>query len=89
MSEDMEPLKERYGKGVPEFITGSSLEHLRLLPDGSFDMVITSPPYANRYDYTRTYALELAGSAMTRRRSPHSVRACYLRPSRTSPSWNF
>ncbi|MDE2803344.1 MAG: site-specific DNA-methyltransferase, partial [Chloroflexota bacterium] len=26
----------------------------------SFDMVITSPPYANRYDYTRTYALELA-----------------------------
>ena len=23
-------------------------------------MVITSPPYANRYDYTRTYALELA-----------------------------
>ena len=23
-------------------------------------MVMTSPPYANRYDYTRTYALELA-----------------------------
>ena len=23
-------------------------------------MVLTSPPYANRYDYTRTYALELA-----------------------------
>ena len=60
MSEDIEPLKEQYGKGVPEFTTGSSLEHLRLLPDGSFDMVITSPPYANRYDYTRTYALELA-----------------------------
>ena len=60
MSEDIEPLKERYGKGVPEFITGSSLERLRLLPDSSFDMVITSPPYANRYDYTRTYALELA-----------------------------
>ena len=60
MSEDIEPLKERYGKGVPEFITGSSLERLRRLPDSSFDMVITSPPYANRYDYTRTYALELA-----------------------------
>ena len=60
MSEDIDPLKEQYGKGVPVFITGSSLEHLRLLPDGSFDMVITSPPYANRYDYTRTYALELA-----------------------------
>ena len=60
MSEDIEPLKEEYGRGVPEFITGSSLERLRLLPSSSFDMVITSPPYANRYDYTRTYALELA-----------------------------
>ena len=60
MLEDIDPLKERYGKGVPELITGSSLERLRLLPDDSFDMVITSPPYANRYDYTRTYALELA-----------------------------
>ena len=60
MYEDIEPLKERFGKGVPELITGSSLERLRLLPDSCFDMVITSPPYANRYDYTRTYALELA-----------------------------
>ena len=60
ISEDIEPLKEEFGKGVPEFITGSSLDRLRLLPNSSFDMVITSPPYANRYDYTRTYALELA-----------------------------
>ena len=27
---------------------------------GFFDLVVTSPPYCNRYDYTRTYALELA-----------------------------
>ena len=60
MNEDIETLKERYGRGTPEFITGSSLDHLRGIPSGSFDMVITSPPYANRYDYTRTYALELA-----------------------------
>ena len=60
MTEDLELLKQRYGKGRPEFITGSSLERLRFLSDASFDMVITSPPYANRYDYTRTYALELA-----------------------------
>lgn len=26
---------------------------------GSFDAIITSPPYLNRYDYSRTYALEL------------------------------
>ena len=60
MAEDIEVLKEHYGRGVPEFIIGSSLDHLRQFPSDSFDMVITSPPYANRYDYTRTYALELA-----------------------------
>ncbi len=60
MTQDIESLKWQYGNGSPDFITGSSLDHLRLLPDDSFDMVITSPPYANRYDYTRTYALELA-----------------------------
>ncbi len=60
MDEDLATLKEQYGKGNPELITGSCLEQLRLLPDSSYHMVITSPPYANRYDYTRTYALELA-----------------------------
>ena len=60
IAEDIEPLKVLYGKGSPEFIAGSCLEQLRCLPDSSFDMVVTSPPYANRYDYTRTYALELA-----------------------------
>ena len=58
--DDLEPLKSLYGKGNPQFIAGSSLEQLRRLPDNSFDLAITSPPYANRYDYTRTYALELA-----------------------------
>ena len=42
------------------FVDGSSLTFLKTLPANSFDAVITSPPYANRYDYTRTYALELA-----------------------------
>jgi hypothetical protein len=32
---------------------------LRVEPN-TVDAVITSPPYCNRYDYTRTYALELA-----------------------------
>ena len=41
-------------------IEGSSLSVLPTIPDASFDLVITSPPYCNRYDYTRTYALELA-----------------------------
>ena len=60
MAEDMDDLKEQYGGGRPNLIVGSCLELLKDVPAGAFDMVITSPPYANRYDYTRTYALELA-----------------------------
>lgn len=39
---------------------GSCLEILPTLESESYDAVLTSPPYCNRYDYTRTYALELA-----------------------------
>ncbi len=60
MVQDIRTLKRELGWGYPTLLTGSSLELLRTLPSESFDMVITSPPYANRYDYTRTYALELA-----------------------------
>jgi site-specific DNA-methyltransferase (cytosine-N4-specific) len=41
-------------------LEGSALNILPTLLSNQFDAVITSPPYANRYDYTRTYALELA-----------------------------
>ena len=40
-------------------IEGSCLKVLPGLPNDFFDFVVTSPPYCNRYDYTRTYALEL------------------------------
>lgn len=59
MVEDCARLKRESAGPVPTFITGSSLTELRTLPAGRFDCVVTSPPYANRYDYTRTYALEL------------------------------
>jgi len=39
---------------------GSCLEILPTLGEERYDCVFTSPPYCNRYDYTRTYALELA-----------------------------
>lgn len=42
-----------------QLLEGSSLHLLPTLADKSFDLIITSPPYCNRYDYTRTYALEL------------------------------
>ncbi len=44
---------------VPQVTAGSCLDVLPTLASASIDCVFTSPPYANRYDYTRTYALEL------------------------------
>lgn len=43
-----------------DFFEGSNFEALEKIKSASVDLVITSPPYCNRYDYTRTYALELA-----------------------------
>ena len=43
----------------PQIIQGSCLDVLPTTPNESIDCILTSPPYANRYDYTRTYALEL------------------------------
>lgn len=39
---------------------GSCLYIMPSLPSDFYEGLITSPPYCNRYDYTRTYALELA-----------------------------
>lgn len=39
---------------------GSCLDIMPQLKSKAYDSLITSPPYCNRYDYTRTYALELA-----------------------------
>lgn len=41
-------------------IEGSNLNLLPEIKSKSANLIITSPPYCNRYDYTRTYALELA-----------------------------
>ncbi len=42
-----------------DFIQNSALYEIPKLQDSILKGVITSPPYCNRYDYTRTYALEL------------------------------
>jgi hypothetical protein len=47
-------------KGTIQVIGGSCLTELPRIANNSIDLVVTSPPYCNRYDYTRTYALELA-----------------------------
>lgn len=46
--------------GEIRLYNGSCLEVMPILLDNTYDAIITSPPYCNRYDYTRTYALELA-----------------------------
>ncbi len=46
--------------GQVEVVTGSCLDILPRTEAAACDCLITSPPYCNRYDYTRTYALELA-----------------------------
>lgn len=46
-------------KATIDYINNSALLEIPKLPDDYIKGVITSPPYCNRYDYTRTYALEL------------------------------
>ncbi len=46
--------------GKINLMAGSCLEVLPTLPGSKYSAIVTSPPYCNRYDYTRTYALELA-----------------------------
>lgn len=46
--------------GDIKLMGGSCLEIMPHLDTKTYDAIVTSPPYCNRYDYTRTYALELA-----------------------------
>jgi DNA modification methylase len=48
------------GQGSVSIVESSCLEQLPELENSLFAGIMTSPPYCNRYDYTRTYALELA-----------------------------
>lgn len=51
-------VRENFSADV-DFTQGSALFELPKLKDEILNGVITSPPYCNRYDYTRIYALEL------------------------------
>ena len=50
---------------ILNFSEGNALYELPKLESNILNGVITSPPYCNRYDYTRTYALELAYLGIT------------------------
>jgi DNA modification methylase len=55
-----ELFKNEIKRGNVKLNKGSCLEIIPNLESDFYDSLITSPPYCNRYDYTRTYALELA-----------------------------
>jgi len=46
--------------GHIELYSGSCLNILPDMESSKYQAIVTSPPYCNRYDYTRTYALEHA-----------------------------
>lgn len=59
-TQQLELFQAQNNQGKINLYQGSCLEIMPDLPDSTYDAIITSPPYCNRYDYTRTYALELA-----------------------------
>lgn len=65
MIEDIEPdifkyLDIKEEKGEINILKVSCLDILPSLQASAYEGIITSPPYCNRYDYIRTYALEHA-----------------------------
>jgi DNA modification methylase len=81
--------------GEIKLLGGSSLDILPTLETDSYASIITSPPYCNRYDYTRTYALELAMLGITESQLAElrqNMLSCTVenRPKdllRTNPNW--
>lgn len=61
LSDIMMIQSNRFGEAQAtiDFKQNSALFELPQVEDNLIKGVITSPPYCNRYDYTRTYALEL------------------------------
>ena len=53
-------MQEDIQTGDVNLLKGSCLKVLPKLESRAYSGIITSPPYCNRYDYTRTYALEHA-----------------------------
>lgn len=75
-----------------DFLPTIALGDTRELASVSFDRsptaIITSPPYANRYDYTRTYSLELCFHFVKNFEQLKDIRFAMLRShieSKTSP----
>lgn len=53
-------MKQDVKPGKVDVLKGSCLDLLPAIKGRTYTGIMTSPPYCNRYDYTRTYALEHA-----------------------------
>lgn len=60
IAEDLRTISFKPEQDRVRLVEGSVLRLADQIEDESVSGVVTSPPYLNRYDYTRTYALELA-----------------------------
>ncbi|AFY85215.1 DNA methyltransferase [Oscillatoria acuminata] len=58
MQEDMS-LMQSLGQSPRSILLQEDARTLQNIPDGSIDLVITSPPYANNYDYADATRLEM------------------------------
>ena len=59
MYSDMKRTQNRYKKVVDSIILNEDARNIESIPDGWGDLVITSPPYANNYDYADATRLEM------------------------------
>lgn len=63
--ETIQKISTNYTCADIKYKLNSALFEIPKLPGNILKGVITSPPYCNRYDYTRTYALELVYLGIT------------------------
>ena len=65
------PDEVRCSNGKVNLLRGSCLAILPRLTTERYSAILTSPPYCNRYDYTRTYALEHAILKVSEKENAH------------------
>lgn len=56
---DMKRTQNRFKNAVDSVILNEDARNIKSIPDGWGDLVITSPPYANNYDYADATRLEM------------------------------
>lgn len=83
MVNDMKATKSEFGKDCSTHILKEDSRDIKDIPDHWGDLVITSPPYANNYDYADAMRLEMlfweditGWEDMQEKVSVHLIRAC-------------